>query len=67
MKSLGSDMSENASMPKLVTVLRPEKIDEQARYYIRLIPPPPGRSDWSAWSVEWGTWLSTVVKHTYSG
>jgi hypothetical protein len=26
---------ENASMPKLVTVLRPEKIDEQARYYVR--------------------------------
>ena len=22
-------------MPKLVTVLRPEKIDEQARYYVR--------------------------------
>jgi hypothetical protein len=26
---------ENASMPKLVTVLRPEKIEEQARYYVR--------------------------------
>jgi hypothetical protein len=26
---------ENASMPKLVTVLRPEKIQEQARYYVR--------------------------------
>ena len=26
---------ENASMPKLVTVLRPEKIEEQARYYIQ--------------------------------
>jgi hypothetical protein len=26
---------ENASMPKLVTVLRPEKIDEQARFYVR--------------------------------
>ena len=32
----GSDMWwENASMPKLVTVLRPEKIEEQARYYIQ--------------------------------
>ena len=26
---------ENASMPKLVTVLRPEKIEEQARNYVR--------------------------------
>jgi hypothetical protein len=26
---------ENVLMPKLVTVLRPEKIDEQARYYVR--------------------------------
>jgi hypothetical protein len=26
---------ENASMPKLVTVLKPEKVDEQARHYVR--------------------------------
>src|SRR3954463_3548109 len=26
---------ENVTMPKLVTVLRPEKIEEQARFYVR--------------------------------